>query len=127
MTPQSPSPPSVQPPEGYEWHAEAVREWRVPPWAATRCWHGICNLMPVAELEWTITSPSRGEIAVWRGSCTGHLAPLWVDGDVVYRWVLRSLSSEIRTGQEAGVASPLPSIDDDPGFNGGRPYLLRER
>ena len=121
--------PSVEPPEGYEWQAEAVQGWRVPPWASTRCWHGICDGIPVAELEWTIRSPSRGEIAVWRGSCTGHLAPLWAVGDVVYRWVLRSLSAETPSGQESVVALGLPtaSMNGDPGVSGSSADLVRER
>ena len=51
---------------------------------------GVCDMKPVAEVSQVIQSPLRGEIVTWRGFCTDHLQPLWVEDDAVYRWVLKS-------------------------------------
>jgi hypothetical protein len=77
--PRPPSPAAVSPaPQGFEWRAEPLANWRAPPLVATRCWR--CRGRPVAEYE---------EGKTWRGCCDLHLDRRWIEGESVYAWNLR--------------------------------------
>jgi hypothetical protein len=104
VTSRSPDPSTIQvPPDGFEWRPEPMPNWRAPPEVTTRCWRGGCEEQPVAERPQIIQSRLRGQIETWRGFCSEHLLPLWVEERITYHWMLRPTSvGQIPPGQAPG-------------------------
>jgi hypothetical protein len=114
MTGRPDSPSTIAPtPDGYEWRAQRVPNWRTPVRHADRCWYGTCGEEPVAELRRDLWSPMAGRlVAHWRGRCEKHLPPFWIDDGALYRWALEP--AELGTAFEAltataGHAEPPPA------------------